>query len=136
MSSATRVYLTLTPAHLDELADSGTLPEAPATGVTPALATAYPQEDEEGLEFQAIQEAAAATDSGQRVLVGAADVTTAVGPRTGSTPGAVAVGDIPLERLVSFHVGDAGVVPDPELETELSWYDVTELDEVRRLFGA
>lgn len=137
MSTVTRVYLALTPAHLTELADRGSLAEAPATGVTPALRAAYPQEDEEGLEFQAMQEAAAATAPGQRVLIGAADVTSAVSPRGASTPSAVSVaGEVPLERVVSFHVGDPGVQPGPEHETELSWYDVTELDEVRTLFAA
>lgn len=136
MSTMTRVYLALTPADLDELASRGLLPEAPATAVTPALEAAYPQEDEEGLEFQAIQEAAAATVAGQRVLVAAADLATSVTPRTASTPAAVRVDDeVALDRVVSFHVGDEGATPTPDRETELSWYDVTELDEVRRLLG-
>lgn len=134
MSTMTRVYLALTPAHLDELATRGVLPEAPATAVTPALEAAYPQEDEEGLEFQAIQEAAAATVAGQRVLVAAADLVTSVTPRTASTPAAARVDEVALDRVVSFHVGDEGATPAPDHETELSWYDVTELAEVRRLF--
>lgn len=133
MSDETRVYLTLQASDLDALAQGEPLTEVPATAVTAALQAAYPQEDDEGLEFLALQEAAAAGVGASRVLVAAADVTSEVEPRSGSTPAAVTVSGVGPDLIVSFHVGDEGAVPAADEAIELSWYDVTELDDVRRL---
>ncbi|WP_018155373.1 DUF6912 family protein [Demetria terragena] len=135
MSTVTRIYVALTPPQLEVLAVDGQLSEVAATAVTPALRAAYPHEDQEGLEHEAIQEAAAATLAGQRVLIAAADVTTPVDPSTAATPARVAAGPVALDRVVSFHVGDPGVVPDSGQDIDLSWYDITELADVRRLFA-
>lgn len=134
--TSTRVYLTLTPQILDDLARTRAVTGLHATAVTPALREAYPQEDDEGLEFEAMQEAAAASPVDQQVLVAAADLDTNVTPALSSTPAAIELGEVGIDRVVSFHVGDPGETAGPDHVLELSWYDITELDEVRRLFPA
>lgn len=139
MSSLTRIYLPLTAADLDELATSHelSLDGRLATGVTDSLRESAPQDDDEGWEFTATQDAAAATADGQRVVVAAADVPDdKVQPAGGEIASAVTVsGVLSRQRVASLHLGDEGVRPEPGEELELSWYDITELDEVRRLLG-
>ncbi|YAL82490.1 DUF6912 family protein [Dermacoccaceae bacterium W4C1] len=129
-----RVYLSLSPQDLGQLAETRRIlgGSVPAFSATAQLSAAHPGEDSEGLEFEAMQAAAAATSGGSRVLVAAADLPAQNLTADVSGPGTVEVeGDIELARVVSFHLGDAGVAPEPEVETELSWYDVTEIDAVR-----
>lgn len=138
----TRIYVPLTAAGLRQLADTGRIdgPVA-AHAVTPALERAHPADRlEEELEFVALTEAAAAARAragGTRRVIGAADVdSAAVTARPGGDggpPGAVEVAEpVPVRRFASFHVDETAGGDDEDL----LWYDVTELDEVRRLAGS
>ncbi len=134
----TRVYLPLTAADLDALAAGGTLgPAVPAHAVTPALGRPGLTTDEEELEHlawvDATEEAGVLAPEGVRRVVGAADVDTEVvvhptGPDRASRVELVA----PVRRrdVVSFHVDEEPGASEP---TDMLWYDVTELDEVRAL---
>lgn len=139
--SDTRVYVSLTPAQVRDLG-SGSVDASslPAFAVTPQLREALPagpnaSEAQEEWENRAMQDAAAA--GAAPVCVTALDVpAAAVDPGPMSLPAQVTLtGRIALDQVVSFHVGDAGVQPQPDEEIELSWYDVTELDDVVVLLG-
>ena len=138
----TRVYLALAPEHLAALARGGSVGPAPvaAHAVTPALGKPGLVTDEEELEhaawLAAVDEAAEHSDGGiRRRVVAAADVDAAtVAHRT--TPVAPSqvelLAPVDLRRIVSFHVDEEPGATDP---TDLLWYDVTELAEVRALVG-
>lgn len=138
MSSLTRVYVPLSADDLDQLADTGQLPGADREvhGVTTKLERVQPGEDREGWEFLALQEAAGRAP-GSRIVVGAADLPSGqVAPAVSGAASAMRVTGPVLRRyVVSLHVGDEGEVVTDEDDVELSWYDITELDEVRRLVG-
>ena len=136
----TRVYLPLTPADLAGLAEGRPLGPAPrnAHAVTPALGRPGLVTDEEELEHTAwvaaTEEAAGASGSEpRRRVIAAADVDAAivVHPTSPDVPSRVEV-SAPVERrrIVSFHVDEVAGATDP---TDLLWYDVTELADVRAL---
>lgn len=138
MSSLTRVYLPLSAQDLALLEADGRLEAAGRTvhGVTPGLQRAHPGEDVEECEFHAQQEAAAHA-TGDPVVVGAADLPNEqVAPVGSGAAGAMRPLEPILRRyLVSLHVGDEGASASSDEDLELSWYDITELDAVRRLAG-
>lgn len=136
----TRVYLPLTPADLTALAEGRALGPAPLTAhaVTPALGKPGLVTDEEELEHAAwvaaTEEAIGPAGAGsRRRIVAAADVDAAVvvHPTSPEVPSRVEV-SVPVERrrIVSFHVDEEPGSSEP---TDLLWYDVTELAEVRAL---
>jgi hypothetical protein len=136
----TRVYLPLTPADLTGLAEGRPLGPAPrnAHAVTPSLGKPGLVTDEEELEHAAwvaaTEEAIAAPGSApRRRVIAAADVDAAVvvHPTSPDVPSRVEVA-APVERrrIVSFHVDEVAGSTEP---TDLLWYDVTELADVRAL---
>ena len=136
----TRVYLPLTPADLTGLAEGRPLGPAPrnAHAVTPSLGKPGLVTDEEELEHAAwvaaAEEAIGAPGSGpRRRVIAAADVDAAivVHPTSPDVPSRVEVA-APVERrrIVSFHVDEVAGSTEP---TDLLWYDVTELADVRAL---
>ena len=136
----TRVYLPLTPDDLTGLADGRPLGPAPrlAHAVTPTLGRPGLVTDEEELEHAAwvaaTEEALAAPGAGtRRRVVAAADVDAAIvlHPTNPDVPSRVEV-SAPVERrrIVSFHVDEEPGATEP---TDLLWYDVTELADVRAL---
>jgi len=136
----TRVYLPLTAADLIGLAEGRAVGPAPraAHAVTAALGKPGLVTDEEELEHTAWAAAAqeaiglAGTPPRRRV-VAAADVDAAVvvHPTEPDVPSRVEV-SAPVERrrIVSFHVDEE---PGMTEATDLLWYDVTELADVRGL---
>ncbi|HYN65675.1 MAG TPA: hypothetical protein VES93_02225 [Ornithinibacter sp.] len=138
----TRVYLPLTPADLEDLDEGRAIGPAPRTAhaVTPALGKPGLVTDEEELEHaawvaateEAVGPAGAAP---RRRVVAAADVDAAcvVHPTSPDVPSRVEV-SVPVERrrVVSFHVDEEPGSTEP---TDLLWYDVTELADVRALLG-
>lgn len=148
-----RLYL---PTTLSALADPSGLHPPAAHAVTPGLRAAFPDEDAEGLEFAAMLAAADASvlmladhpaAPPRRVVVVAEVPGPPARPRPGGLPSAVeppAV--VPWSAVVSLHVDEpdaetdvaAAAAGDEEAgdraaERDLLWYDVSELDEVRRL---
>ncbi len=148
-----RLYV---PTTLPALADSDGLHPVTAHAVTPGLATALPDEDEEGLELAALL--AAADDSVALLsgdpharrwrVVAVAEVPGRVPtPLPGGVPSAVVPpGRVTWADVVSLHVDEeiaeedvaAAAAGDPEaLERaagrDLLWFDVTELDVLRDL---
>ena len=136
----TRVYLPLTSADLTALAQGRPIGPAPraAHAVTPALGRPGLATDEEELEHAAwvaaTEEAGRAPGSAsRRRVVAAADVDAAIvtHPTSPDVPSRVEV-SAPVERrrIVSFHVDDEPGATSP---TDLLWYDVTELADVRSI---
>jgi len=140
MSRVTRIYTPLDARRLERLAEAKLLSgaEIRAYAVTDAYRSAMPpSDDEETLEYTVLQEAAAfAAASGWRVI-GAADLESAqVAAHGGDEPARVDVeSDVTLRRFASLHVLDPAGERDPDADFELSWYDITELADVRRLLG-
>ncbi|NLG20936.1 MAG: hypothetical protein GX555_05815 [Actinomycetales bacterium] len=136
-----RCYLPLTADLVHSLHETGSLPgDLVAFVVTESVRRSDPNGDEESWEFAALQDAAAhCQQEGQPVLVAAADVARDSIDDSGPTGSRVLVrGSVTLPRIASLHVGDDLVgevssVSDDEEIIELSWYDATELAEVRRL---
>ena len=135
----TRVYLALTPADLDRLADEETLGGArrPAHAVTPAVGTPGLTTDVEELEhlawLAATEEASGTAPAGTRRVVAAADVEVeaVTHPTAPDVPSRVEVTEpVSRRQVVSFHVDEE---PGGTGTTDLLWYDVTELDDVRAL---
>ncbi len=138
----TRVYLPLSPADLDDLAQGRAVGPAPrpAHAVTAALGRPGMGTDTEALEhaawLAAAAEAVAAADEGRRRrVIGSADVdaATVAHPTAADVPSRVEL-SAPLERrrFVSFHVDEE---PGSTDAADLLWYDVTELDDVRALLS-
>ena len=136
----TRIYLPLTAADLTALAEGRAVGPAPraAHAVTPALGKPGLVTDEEELEHTAWAAAAEeaigiAGSPPRRRVVAAADVDAAVvmHPTAPDVPSRVEV-SAPVERrrIVSFHVDEEPGMTEP---TDLLWYDVTELADVRSL---
>jgi hypothetical protein len=134
----TRVYLPLTSADLTALSEGRPIGPAPraAHAVTPALGRPGLVTDEEELEHAAW--VAATEEAGQapgaanrRRVIAAADVDAAivVHPTSPDVPSRVEV-SAPVERrrIVSFHVDEEVGATSA---TDLLWYDVTELADVR-----
>ena len=115
-----RIFLPATLADLRTLAEGRPLEHRAAYAATSALAAAYPEADEEELEY-AVLMAAAEDCAGETAIVIAAD---ADANADASTPGAVALaGEIGIERIASFHVGSAA-------DDDLAWYATQELSDL------
>ena len=134
-----RVYVGLTAAELERMAEAGSIGTdgVRARAVTAAVRDAFPDDDEESLEYCALWVAAenlARSHDGGSVVVAAADV-----PDGWVVPAAIDVAhdayevlierSVPRSRVVALHVQEDEAGPDDEL----SWYDVSELDVVRHL---
>lgn len=135
MKTLSRVYLPLQKADLETLRSTKELPgEALAVHtVTSALITAFPTEDHESLEYTALQDAAiVSAGQGPRILIAAADVDPDLVMEGASEMDTSATirGPLALPRVISLHLGDEGDDGSDEADIELSWYDVTEIDEV------
>ncbi len=136
----TRVYLALTADDLTALGGGRALGPAPihAHAVTPALGKPGLATDEEELEhlaWLAATDEAAGRTAGSRLrrVIASADVesTTVVHPTAPDTASRVELSaPVDLRRIVSFHVDEEPGATDP---TDLLWYDVTELADVRAL---
>ena len=150
-----RIYLPMTVA---DLADPDGVRPSAAHAVTRELAAALPGEDEEGLEFAALLAAADASVGllsadpsvpSRRVVV-VADVSgVPSAARAGGLPSEVEPpAAVPWDQVVSLHVDDgdaesdvaAAAAGDEEAleraaERDLLWFDVSELDDLRRLRG-
>lgn len=136
-----RVYLPLGPTGVRTLHQDKGIRAADGYAVTTALERAHPEEDEEGLEYLALQDALAAGLAAREsrtalVVVAAADVPSdrldLRAPTTAAPLSRLALRDaVPLGRVVALHVEEppAGASEEPDL----LWYDVTELAEVVRL---
>lgn len=134
-----RVYLPATLPGVARLLAVGRVagPSA-AHAVTPALRADHPDADLEELEYDALLAAAAEAlplldhdpTAARRRVVLAADVPDpSVTPRPGAGPTAVLVGtDVPLDRIVSAHVDEAGA--DPHEDPDLLWYATQELSDL------
>ncbi len=124
-----RVYLAVGEKGLARLAEGGAIEpgEARVAAVTDAVREAFPDDDEEEREYDALLTAAEMVQDG-RVVVAAADV-----PPSWVAPLAAGEGidgfEVTLQRpvsgehLVSLHA----LPPDAGEDEELSWYDVSEL---------
>jgi hypothetical protein len=147
-----RLYL---PATLrDLLASDGVRPSV-AHAATSALAAALPDEDSEGLEFAAMLAAAdasvpllAADEAAprRRVVVVVEVAGEFAGVADGLPSEVAAPSSVPWSRVSSIHVdeadaeadvaaaarGDADAL-DRAAERDLLWFDVSELDALRRL---
>ncbi len=128
-----RVYVPLAIADLDDLAVRGELGPAPLLvhAVTDDVRRRLPRGDEEEREYAALWDAVETASRrravpGDRRVVAAADVAAgALRPAGGSR--VELAGPVPAGRVVSFHVEEVGGG-----DADLLWYDVTELDELRR----
>lgn len=142
-----RIYLPIGRRELDALATTGSLDASeadprPAFAVTDALRVRAPGLDLEELEYAAFSDAVAAAASararrGHRRVVAAADADPGwLSPRDGASVTAVhLVRAVPVNRVASFHVDEDEDQGESSGGDELLWYDVTELDEVRRLLS-
>jgi hypothetical protein len=135
----TRVYLALTPDDLAALAQGRPLgPPLHAHAVTPSLGRPGLATDEEELEhlaWLAASEEAVGRSAARalRRVVASADVdaATVVTPTAPDTASRVELSaPVDLRRVVSFHVDEEPGATEP---TDLLWYDVTELSDVRAL---
>lgn len=139
-----RVYLPLGPAGVRTLHEEKGIRVADGYAVTTALERAHPEEDEEGLEYLALQDALAAALGAREsrtalVVVAAADVPSdrldLRTPVTTAPYSRLALRDaVPVAKVVALHVEEppAGASEEPDL----LWYDATELAEVVRLTAA
>ncbi|MCK0111385.1 hypothetical protein MWU75_04450 [Ornithinimicrobium sp. F0845] len=136
-----RCYLPLTADLAQTLHETGSMPgDLVAFVVTESVRRSDPSGDEESWEYAALQDAAAyCLQEGQPVLVAAADVARDTIDDSGPTGSRVLLrGSVTLPRIASLHAGDDLVgevssVSDDEHVIELSWYDATELADVRAL---
>lgn len=142
-----RIYVPLGAAALRALAETGALAasvDAPveAFAVTDELSAQAPALDEEDLEYAAFVDAVAAAAArrdhrGDRRLVLAGDADPEVlRAGVGAASAVQLVDDLPLSRIASFHVDEAGPhtgAAQDEADS-LLWYDVTELGEVAGFF--
>lgn len=141
ISAQTRCYLPLDADAVTELVDHGRLSgDLVAFVVTESVRRSDPSGDEEAWEFAALQDAAAfCQEHEQPVLVAAADVSRDTIDASAALGSRVVVrGPVPLPRVASVHVGDdllgdVAVVSSADDVIELSWYDATELADVRSL---
>ena len=133
MNSATRVYVPVTRALLVELVSAGRFAgPREAHAVTPTLRAAWPEANEEELEYAALCAAAGssltmrALDESARRFVLAADVSLeGSGPsREGEAATSVRVGDVFLGNLAAVHV-DLQDLTDPD--DDLAWFAPQEL---------
>ncbi|UOE18192.1 hypothetical protein NI17_015225 [Thermobifida halotolerans] len=139
-----RIYLPATLGALTKALAEGGFRGAPYTAyaVTPALRARHGTDDEEELEYAAMEAAAeeslrllgAAPDEPARRVVVAAEVPDAVvrAADSADSPAAVLVeAEVPLKRVASAHVDDETAAPDIAAgraeDHELLWYATQEL---------
>lgn len=133
----TRAYAPLGAADLDALAAHGTFAPRRVVAVTRELEALAPDGDVEVHEHLATQ-LAAALATGDPVGVCAFDVSA---ERVQTRASSEVVGEVDLTGGVSgadiacFLVADPGCSVSEDADLELSWYDASEVGEVRRLFG-
>lgn len=115
-----------------------TLTGRPAHAVTPQVRQAFPDDDEEELEYAALWSAAerGAHEAGTVTVVAALDLPAAQAFPSGTDDPdrgfEVSVSEpVPVSRLVALHV----LAADAGEDEELSWYDAGELDQVLELLG-
>lgn len=138
-----RCYLPLTAEGAAELHEQGSLTgDLVAFVVTDSVRRSDPGGDEEAWEYAALQDAAAYCQQERLpILVAAADVGRDSIDDTGPTGSRVVVhGPVGLPRVASLHLGDDLVgevapISGSAAVIELSWYDVTELADVRSLLS-
>lgn len=130
-----RIYLAAGPSGLDALLTQGEL-SAPGFMVTDAMRAANAHADEEDREYEALLAAEEyLRERGEVAVVIAADVTSAeVG--AGNPAGLIPDGQghvtnvlVPRGRVVAVHVPEPGAPQDEEL----LWFDVSELEQARRV---
>lgn len=132
-----RAYAPIGSAEIDALKSEGRFPAAHVMAVTPGIEALAPDGDAELHEHLASQLAAAAATS-DPVVVCAFDVRPEriSSAESGSTPGRVElVGDVVARDVACFLVADPGERVGEDADLELSWFDASEVDEVRRLLG-
>lgn len=142
----TRVYLPLSTADLQALEAGDALAAGrTAYAVTDHVRSSQPSvADEEELEaYVAGLAAVAGAAAGWGAVVAAADVAEADVDREatddlGGPAGVMLRQQVGQSDVVAFYVGDdvLGEMADDAAEITLSWYDVSELDEVLRLVGS
>lgn len=109
----------------------------PAHAVTDRARQAFPDDDEEELEYAAQWSAVERAQAGAGpVVVAALDVASGQAtPSGGDDPDrgfeVRLAHPVPAKRVVALHVLPAGATPDEEL----SWYDTAELPQVLELLG-
>lgn len=137
MSATIRLYLVLTSEQVQQLNADKELPAAgvPAFAVTQRLIASLPgTQDEEAQEYAAVQQAAAAADETGRHVIAAADVRSVALRETGDPDAPQAFvevdADIPMRRVVSLHLLDPEAERVDGEDFELSWYDITEIEDV------
>lgn len=123
----TRIYLPLDEAGVRRLAQTGALPSGQ---VVVAVAPGADEDSEYAAWLRAVDLAAAqavARDGGALRCVASADVEVSMltQPPT-QTSVVTTASELPLRRIVSFHVDEAPGCP----VTDLWWFDVTELPDV------
>lgn len=136
-----RCYLPLTPDLARDLHEAGSMSgDLVAFVVTESVRRSDPSGDEESWEYAALQDAAAyCQQHGLPVLVAAADLGRDAIDDSSPTGSRVLIrGTVTLPRVASLHVGDdlvgeVSAVSASEDVIELSWYDATELADVRAL---
>lgn len=136
MNTVSRIYLPVSQADLESLpaVKSLSVQGKQVFTVTPELRDAWPSiVDPEEREFVALQAAAAAAAQSGRHVVAAADVDPELlepVPGQESTGAVTMTQDVPLSRIPSLHVLDPVAQHADDSDLELSWYDITELDDV------
>jgi Family of unknown function (DUF6912) len=142
VASQVRVYVPATLSLLAELVRSGELPAPRGTAVTDDLRALLPEEDEEGLEFDALLDAAELSlglvtadpsTPSRRVVVAADMPPDAVVTDPASGPAAVRlVRAVSRGWVVAVHVDEASAqdaVSRRDVEgVDLLWYDASELE--------
>jgi NTE family protein len=136
----TRIYLPLNASRLRSLDTDGAVQGAPlhAHAVTQAMRDSAPNVTEDEWEYVALNDAAQSSDAlltpgESHRLVAAADVSSdLVGPaepEDSDVESAVSISEsVALKRIASLHVGE-----DDSDDSDLLWYDVTELPVVLAL---
>lgn len=141
-----RIYLPLLDADADALAAIDASParvrlvaDRPVWGVAPAAQAEHPGQDEEDLEYEALQDAVyAALESSPRPVTGArrvavlaGDVSDGAVADASATLGAFGLRAVRAEdvRLVSVHVTELGAdaVRADDTDPALLWFDIAEV---------
>ena len=140
ISPQIRCYLPLTAELVGELHEAGSMSGSlVAFVVTESVRRSDPDADDEVWEWAALQDAASyCRQQGQPVIVAAADVARDTIDDASPAGSRVTVhGPVTLPRVASLHLGDDLLGGDSETadgeEIDLSWYDATELAQVRAL---
>lgn len=145
VSQRVRVYLPATLPTLVALHHDRQLTAGSAFAVTPALAAELGEDDQEELEYQAFRFAAAASlellrqdpNAPRRRVVISADAV-ALPVADGHHSHVRLTDPVPVAAVAAIHLDEPAVEPEvaeavadgTEPESELSWYDVSELPQL------